>query len=94
MIDPLILETLCCPATRQRLEIADANRVALLNRNIQAQTVRNRAGELVTETVESGLVSADGAWLYPVDQQIPRLLAEAAIFIGRTGAPPSLSAIP
>jgi uncharacterized protein YbaR (Trm112 family) len=43
--------------------------------------VRNRAGRAVTETLDGGLLRADGKFLYPIRQDIPVMLVDEAILL-------------
>jgi uncharacterized protein YbaR (Trm112 family) len=79
MVDPQLLEILCCPETRQDVALAPAALVEDLNRKAEAGTLRNRAGEPVREKMEAGLLRADGKFLYPVREDIPVMLIEEAI---------------
>ncbi len=79
MIDPELLATLCCPETHAGLVAADAKLVQTLNAQIQAGQLRNRAGQLVTEPIDEGLVRSDGRYLYPVRNGIPVMLIDEAI---------------
>jgi uncharacterized protein YbaR (Trm112 family) len=78
MIDPEFLAMLVCPATRQPLREASAAEVAAANEAI-ARGLRNRGGNPVSEALSEALATVDGAWLYPVQQGIPILLAPEAI---------------
>ena len=79
MIDLELLKILCCPETRQELRLAEPELVERLNRRIAAGRVQNRAGRLVTEKIDGGLLRADGKFLYPVRQNIPVMLVDQAI---------------
>jgi uncharacterized protein YbaR (Trm112 family) len=79
MVDPALLEILCCPETRQGLTPADAALVEHLNRQITAGQLRNRKGEAVKELVDGGLVRADGKVVYLVRNRIPIMLIDEAI---------------
>jgi uncharacterized protein YbaR (Trm112 family) len=79
MIGPELLEILCCPETRQRLVPAEAHLIEKLNAQIASGTLRNRAGKVVTEKLEAGLLRADGQLLYPIRHDIPVMLIEEAI---------------
>jgi uncharacterized protein YbaR (Trm112 family) len=78
MMDAALLELICCPETRQELRPAETALVAKLNQQVEAGTLRNRAGQLVKEKLQGGLVRADGLVLYPV-RTVPILLLEEAI---------------
>ena len=79
MIDPQILEILCCPETRQPLQPAGAPLLERLNQEIKAGQLRNRGGQPVTRPCDGGLVREDGRYLYPICQDIPILLIHEAI---------------
>jgi len=79
MISPELLQILCCPESRQPLEVAAPELVAQLNARIAAGQVRNRAGQQVQDPLESGLVRADKKLLYPIRKNIPLLLIDEGI---------------
>ncbi len=79
MISPDLLKILCCPETHQRLSTAGPDLIAGLNRQIAAGTLRNRAGTIITEQLEAGLVRADGKILYPIRHDIPVMLIDEGI---------------
>lgn len=79
MIDPELLNVLCCPETRQPLVFAEAGLVARLNQQVAAGQLSNRAGRLVEQPFDHGLVRADGKFLYPIREDIPVLLIDEAI---------------
>lgn len=78
-MSPDLLPLLCCPETHQNLRLAEPALLDQLNRQIGAGTLKNRAGQAVTEPLDSGLVRADGKVLYPVRQGIPLMLVNEAI---------------
>jgi uncharacterized protein YbaR (Trm112 family) len=79
MIDPELLKILCCPETHQEVRLAEAAVIERLNGQIAASILRNRAGQLVTEKLESGLIRADGKILYPSRRNIPIMLVDEGI---------------
>jgi uncharacterized protein YbaR (Trm112 family) len=79
MVDPELLEILVCPETRQPVREADADLVRRLNAEIASGTVKNRAGEVVRDPIEGGLVREDGRVVYPVREGIPIMLIDEAI---------------
>ena len=78
-MNPTLLDILVCPETRQPVKLAEPAQVENLNRRIKEGQVRNRAGQLVQETLDEGLVRADGKFLYPVRHDIPIMLIDEAI---------------
>lgn len=76
-----LLKTLCCPTTRQRLQLATGQLLAELNQQVDAGTLRTCGGSLVRERLEAGLVRQDGQILFPVRHHIPVMLEEEAILL-------------
>jgi uncharacterized protein YbaR (Trm112 family) len=85
MIDQEFLETLVCPQNRTPLRLADARLLGKLNRAIAAGRICNKAGRLVQDSLAAGLVRQDHAWLYPIVDDIPVLLADEAIALDQLG---------
>ena len=79
MIDPELLKILCCPETHQDLHLAEPGIVEKLNAQICTGALKNRSGKQVSERLETGLVRADGKFLYPVRRDIPVMLVDEAI---------------
>ncbi len=82
MVDPELLQILVCPESKQALKEADADLVQRLNVAVAARSVRNRAGEVVGQPMDGGLVREDGEFLYPVREGIPIMLIDEAIALG------------
>ncbi len=81
MIDSKFLDILCCPETRGALKPANSELLATLNSAIEAGTLKNVAGEKITEKLTEVLVSEDGSRAYIVREDIPVLLADEAIML-------------
>lgn len=79
MVDASLVAILACPETHQPVHVADEATVASVNAAIAAGTVKNRDGEAVNEAVQAGLIREDGAYLYPVRDDIPVMLIGEAI---------------
>jgi len=79
MIDPEFLAMLVCPTTRQPLREATAAELGKVNDAIKQGEARNRGGSAVADPLQAALGTADGAWLYPVQDGIPILLASEAV---------------
>jgi uncharacterized protein YbaR (Trm112 family) len=79
MINADLLEILCCPETHQEVRLAEPALVDKLNQQIAAGGVKNRAGQLVQEKLDGGLIRADGKVLYPIRGKIPVMLVDEGI---------------
>ncbi len=81
MINRELLDILVCPENHSRLELADDDLIAQLNRAIEAGTLTNRAGQRVESLLDGGLVREDGRVLYPIVDKIPVMLLDEAIML-------------
>ena len=79
MIDPRLLEILCCPETKEDVSMADPALIDRINQGIAQGMVKNRRGLAVTERIDGGLVRKDGKYLYPIRQDIPIMLIDEAL---------------
>jgi uncharacterized protein YbaR (Trm112 family) len=79
MLDPELLQLLCCPETYQRLHEAESVLIEQLNQKIKLGKVSTRGGRIVCEPLTAGLVREDGKLIYPIRKQIPVLLIEEGI---------------
>ena len=79
MIDEDLLAILACPETKEPVALAEEEFIAELNSRIARGEVKNRAGKTVEGKLDGGLVRADGAYLYPIQDEIPILLLDEAI---------------
>ena len=66
VMDPCLLELICCPITRQSLRLAD-----------EAELVSASAS--ASRSITAGLVREDGNMLYPISDGIPLLVPEEGI---------------
>lgn len=78
-IDPELLAILCCPETKQPLTVADDSLVRRLNDQIREGKIKNRAEQVISDSLSGGLLRADGKILYPIIDDIPVLLIEEGI---------------
>ena len=85
MIAPELLKILCCPETRQPLTVADAELVEKFNGRIRGGEIYNRGGKRVDDPIESGLIRADGKFLYPIRKNIPMMLVDEALPVEPVG---------
>ena len=79
MIDTDFLRMLVCPSSRQPLREASAAELAAVNAAIAKGGVKNRGGNPVTTAFAGGLVPQDGSVVYPIQDEIPILLAGEAV---------------
>lgn len=79
MLDPELLDMLCCPETRQDLTLATATELAAINRAIAEGQVKNRAGVVITEAIGDALIRADRKIAYLVRNDIPVMLIDEGI---------------
>lgn len=78
-MDRRLLDILCCPATRQPLEWVDAGTLEAINRAIAAHRVLTVAKQPRHEPLRAALITRDRKLVYPVEDDIPVLLADQAI---------------
>jgi uncharacterized protein len=78
-MDKRLLDILCCPTTRLPLRLLDDSELAALNRAIADATVADAGGTRVGSSLAAGLITRDGRTIYRVEDDIPIMLADAAI---------------
>ena len=79
MIDKELLDILACPETKEPVHMAEQSLVDDVNARIERGEVSNRGGAKVEKKIDGGLVREDGAFLYPIDDDIPIMLIDEAI---------------
>lgn len=79
MIDPQLLEILCCPETKQPVVLVEGEIIERINARIQAGAVKNRGGVKVEEKIEAGLLREDRKYIYPIRDSIPIMLEDEAL---------------
>ena len=77
--DQHMLDILVCPETQQPVSLADDIVIATANAAITTGALKNRAGEVITEKIDGGLVRQDQKYLYPIRDDIPIMLIDASI---------------
>jgi uncharacterized protein YbaR (Trm112 family) len=79
MVDASLVAILACPETHQPVHLADEATVKKVNAAIATGSYKNRDGEFIGEPIEAGLIREDGAYLYPVRDDIPVMLIGEAL---------------
>lgn len=79
MVDPKLLDILCCPETKQDVHLADEKSIKKINAAIKAGSIKNRGGETVKDPIDAGLLREDKAFIYPIREDIPIMLIDEAI---------------
>lgn len=79
MVHPELLEILACPEDKTPVTLADDEVVKKANAAIEARTLKNRAGTVVEGKIDGGLVRKDGAYMYPIRDDIPIMLIDEGI---------------
>ena len=79
MIKDELLEILACPENKTPVKLAGQSLIDEINRRISKGELTNRGGAKLEKTIDGGLVREDGAYLYPIDDDIPIMLIDEAI---------------
>jgi len=58
-IDPGLLAILCCPETKQNVELADEKLLERVNTGIGKGEIHNKAGQQVKEKLDGGILRED-----------------------------------
>ncbi|NWF74079.1 MAG: hypothetical protein HXY51_13700 [Nitrospirae bacterium] len=78
-IDKDLLAILCCPETKQDVNLADEALIARLNEAVSRGQLTNKGNKPVTELLDGGLIRSDRKILYPIREDIPVMLIEEGI---------------
>ena len=81
-IDPVLLQILVCPVTKQPVSLLDATRLDTLNQLIARKEVSNLNGDSVASPLQEALITRTGTTVYPVEQGIPVMLEGEGIDVG------------
>ncbi len=78
MLNPQLLDILCCPTSKVPLRLLRADELAAVNHALAQQA---GDGGTPPPAWEAGLVTRDRRTLYRIDAGIPVLLADAALAV-------------
>ncbi len=79
MVHPELLEILACPENKTPVALADDAVIATANQAIEAGKLKNRGGDTISTRIDGGLIRQDGAYMYPIRDDIPIMLIDEAI---------------
>ena len=79
-IDPKLLDILVCPITKLPVVPLDSTSLSRLNHFIKSGGVTFQNGELIEEPLEEALITNNKKTIYRIDQNIPVMLEDQAIF--------------
>ena len=78
-MDTRLLNILVCPTSHEPLRVLDGEALQALNRAIDSGGVCNAGGENLNRHLSAALITRDGKIVYPVEDDIPVLLADQGI---------------
>lgn len=79
MVHPELLKILVCPENKTPVSLASEELVAKANAAIERKALKNKAGAVVEQKIDGGLVRQDGARMYAIRDDIPIMLIDEAI---------------
>jgi uncharacterized protein YbaR (Trm112 family) len=85
MVDPELLAILVCPENKTPVALAGDELMARVNTAIEAGTLKNRAGTVIEDKAEAGLVREDGEYLYLIRDDIPIMLIDESVPLKQLG---------
>jgi len=85
MVDQELLDILVCPENKTPVTLVDDATVAKINEAIARGEIKNRAGDVVDDSIDAGLMREDGAYMYPIRDDIPIMLIDEAIPMDQFG---------
>jgi uncharacterized protein len=79
MIDQKLLSILCCPETKQDLELLGDDVVKKINKRIAQGGLKNRGGDDVKDPIDGALLRKDRKYFYAIREDIPIMLIDEGI---------------
>src|SRR5580693_29304 len=79
------IEILKCPITGKDLRALTQDEISSLNQKISNDNVFQADGKPFTESIQQGLITVDGAYIYPIIKDIVLLLRDLAIVDSANG---------
>ena len=83
MIEPKLLAMLRCPSTGSELKLAEKTLVSRINQAIDRGTLRDRGDQKISQAIDGGLVNNAGDRLYPIRGNIPAMIVDESIDLGK-----------
>ncbi len=79
MVSAELLDILVCPENKTAVREISEEMRDKINGAIAAGALKNRAGEVVSEPIEGGLIREDEQYVYAIRDDIPVMLIDEAI---------------
>ena len=83
MIDSELLDILVCPENKTPVKLVGEDVIARANAALEKGELKNRAGAVVDEKIDGGLLREDEAYMYPIRDDIPIMLIDEGIPYGQ-----------
>jgi uncharacterized protein YbaR (Trm112 family) len=74
-----LLDILCCPVTKQPVEMLADDKLTRLNDLIARGEIKNIDGSKVESKIDEALITTDGKTIYRIDDGIPVMLVDLGI---------------
>lgn len=87
-VDRKLLDILCCPTTKVPVRPLGKEQLETLNAAIERRELKYFDETVVDRPVKEGLITENGERVYRVDDGIPIMLEDQAIFVKPLGLRP------
>lgn len=78
-LDKRLLEILCCPLSKQPVQLLNARQLDCVKLAQSSQTLSLLDGSQCSDAIEAGLLTRDGKTIYLIVDGIPIMLADQAV---------------